>query len=142
MGSEVFIDQRAVVDVDDLGGQSAALTANGSDSAWTNVLTCRTRTGRDARLSLVANAVDSGSEAYMLFRVLVNGVPIADPLYSLFGSNIIGAVGSTFDPGQRMVRPVGLPQNAYVQIQAKLQNTGSATTYKAYTRTRVEYVDL
>jgi hypothetical protein len=142
MGLEVFVDQKPVVDVDDLSGKSSALTANGANSAWTDVLTLRTRTGRRARLTLVANAVDSGAEVYMKFRILVNGVVIADALYSDFGSTNIGAVGSTFDPGQRMVRPVEIPQNAYVQFQCLLQDTSSSTAYRGYIRTRIEYVDI
>lgn len=142
MASEVFIDQRPVLDVDDKGGQSSALVANGADSAWTDILTLRTRTGRQARMTLVANAVDPGSEAYMVFRILVNGVVIADETYSEFGATKAGALGITYDPGQRMVSPRDLPQNAYVQMQAKLLNTSSATTYKAYGRVRIEYVDL
>jgi hypothetical protein len=142
MGQEVLVYQRPVIDIDDLSGQTAALSANGANSAWTDILTLRTRTGRRARLSLVANAVDPGSETFMLFRILVNGAVIADALYSLFGANNSGATGLSFDPSQRMTRPIDLPQNAYVQFQAMLQDTSSATTYKAYMRAKIEYVDL
>lgn len=142
MGQEVYIDPRPVIDDDDLAGQTAGLAAETTETGWTDVLAFRTRTGRQARLSQVANAVDPGAENFMLFRILVNGVPISDPLMSRFGSNNVGAIGTTYEPGQRMTRPRDLPQNAYIQVQANLQPTAVTTEFKAYTRVKVEYVDF
>ena len=102
--------------------------------------------GRNARIVSVQNDVDPGAENFFYFQVLVNGTPIADPLYSKFGNNSIGSVGPTYDPSARLNVPLRVPEGAYVELVAVFTNSsvsGSAPAadYYAYGRMVIEYED-
>lgn len=142
MAQEVFIDNRRVRDAfDDIGYK--LLTPGQSDqplqfSDGNSFI--RVRNGLRARLTLVGAAVDSGAEALMTFHVKVNGANISDRLYASFGPRT-GAPALTIDPGARIIYPIDLPQGGLLEVTADL-DAAASVDYGAYTRIRIEYVDL
>lgn len=138
MAQEVYIRQKAVLDIDDVVG-TVLVTANstGTQLIWNKggLGYIRTRTGHKARLAFVGNNVDPGGESVVTFHIYVNGNQLQPP-YDSFTQ----ALGITYDPSGRLVAPVDLPQNAMIEVRA--DNTDPATDYNAFIRLRIEYEDL
>lgn len=131
MSQNVFIDQRKVVDVYDQIGQAAGT----DNAAYADLLVIRARSGYDARMAVGAN-VDPGAEAYVSFRVLVNGNPFSNSrILNVFTS----APASVTDPASLSVNMVEIPEGAYIQIQGKIAGVGD-NTHNMYVRARIEYV--
>lgn len=127
---------------DEFGGQLAFPTS----AVGVEAVICSKQipNGRKARLVQVANAVDPGGEPFFIFRVKVNGNPVNHPVLSKFGNNSFGAVGTTYDPSQRMTIPLRIPEGCLLELTAELTVSsvdGSDPTadYTAYGRVKVEY---
>lgn len=139
MSQEVFINQKKVVDVDDVTA-TASILANTTATKLTfsknNAAFLVTRVGRRGRLVHVGNAVDAGGEAVLTFHILVNGTRIGFQPYDSFQQ----AMGLTYDGQNRIAVPIDLPQGAYIEIA--VDNSSLTTAYSAYARLRIEYEDF
>lgn len=139
MSQEVFVNQKKVVDFDDVIA-SALISANTTGTKLTfsknNAAFLVTRTGRRARLVHVGNAVDAGGETSLTFHVHVNGSRVSVPPYDSFQQ----AMGLTYDGYSRIAVPIELPQGALIEVV--VDNSAAGTDYNAFARVRIEYEDF
>jgi len=134
MSEEVLIRSRPIVDFDDkyLSANIPVNAGNGTIAPGT-VLSFNTRTGKQAFLTKLGNAVQAGGESSITFRVLVNGAR----LHPYDGSQ-----NQWGDPSLLQGLPVriALPQNALIKIEC--DNSDTANIWTATARVFVEYEDF
>lgn len=129
-----YIDRKDIIDVDDKYATVTAAVATGATTPTrTTVLTLQSKPGKSSYLYFLGNAIQAGGEAYVTFRLLINGA-------SYYPYD--GTLNQWADPSSNIELPIQyeIPVGSKVEIVADNSDTGN--TYSATARIRIAYVDF
>lgn len=132
--NSVIVRTKPVVDFQDIYSSGNVIANAGiAGNAPVTIASDRTRVGKRVFLSKLGNAVSPGGDAYVTFRLLING----SRFWPYDGSN-----NQWGDPSNLQDMPfrIELPQGALVEI--KCDNSDTTNQYEATARIFIEYEDF